>query len=141
MPDDLTGQCNCGAVTARFLGPPVQTRVCWCRQCQKSAAGGGAHNAAFRTQDVVLSGEVRSWTYIAASGNVLTQSFCPLCGTPIHAQSSARPQFITVRFGFLDEPHGLAPETAIWTAEKPAWAVLDPALPGFSEQPPPPPSK
>jgi hypothetical protein len=140
MPDTLTGRCNCGAVTVRFAASPVQTRICWCRQCQKAAAGGAAHNAMFRTEDVALSGEVRSWTYMAASGNTLTQSFCPTCGTPIHAQSSARPQFITVRFGFLDQPHGLEPEAAIWIAEKPAWAALDPALPNYAGQPPPPPS-
>lgn len=141
MPDALTGRCSCGAVTARFSSGPVQTRQCWCRQCQKTAGGGATHNAMFDTADVALSGEVNSWSYVAASGNTLTQSFCPKCGTPIHAQSSGRPQFMTFRFGFLDQPHDLAPQMAIWTAEKPDWALIDDTLPNFPEQPPAPPSR
>jgi hypothetical protein len=92
----------------------------------------------FNTKDVAISGEVGHWRYLAPSGNTLTQSFCPACGTPVCAQSSARPQFMTFRLGFLDEPHGLAPEMAIWTDEKPAWAAIDPALPSFPGQPPSP---
>ena len=138
MPDGLTGRCNCGAVTAAFSAQPQRTRQCWCRQCQKAAAGGPTHNAMFRTEDVTVAGEVGTWSYLAPSGNTLTQAFCRECGTPIYAQSSARPQFMTFRFGFLDEPHGLVPEMAIWTAEKPDWAMLDPALPSYPGQPPAP---
>ena len=110
MPEGLAGRCSCGALTATFSARPVQTRQCWCRQCQKAAAGGPTHNAIFNTDDVALSGTVGSWSYLAPSGNTLTQAFCRDCGTPAYAQSSARPQFMTFRFGFLDESHGLAPE-------------------------------
>ena len=134
----LSGRCNCGAVSASFAARPLQTRQCWCRQCQKAAAGGPTHNAIFNTGDVTLTGEVGSWSYLAPSGNTLTLTFCRDCGTPVYAQSSARPQFMTFRLGFLDEPHGLAPEMAIWTEEKPDWALLDPALPSWPQQPPPP---
>src|SRR5690242_9067767 len=138
MPEGLAGRCNCGALTATFSARPVQTRQCWCRQCQKAAAGGPTHNAIFNTDDVALSGTVGSWSYLAPSGNTLTQAFCRDCGTPAYAQSSARPQFMTFRFGFLDESHGLAPEMAIWTDDKPAWATIDPALPSYPRQPPAP---
>ena len=138
MRETLTGRCNCGRVTASFSAAPVQTRQCWCRQCQKAAAGGPTHNAMFKIEHVALSGEVGAWSYLAASGNTLTQSFCRECGTPVHAQSSARPQFMTFRLGFLVEPHGLAPEMAIWTAEMPGWAVLDPDLQSYPGQPPAP---
>ena len=141
MPDALSGRCNCGAVTATFADGPVQTRQCWCRQCRKSAAGGPTHNAIFHTSDVAMAGETRSGDYRAPSGHTLTQTFCGRCGTPVFAQSSARPQFMTFRFGFLDEPHGLAPAMAIWIDEKPAWAVIDPALQTFPRQPPTPRSR
>jgi hypothetical protein len=138
MPDQLTGRCNCGAVSASFAAPPVQTRQCWCRQCQKTAAGGATHNAMFRTEDVTLQGHVAEWHYTAHSGNVLTQAYCRACGNPVFAQSSARLQFMTFRIGFLEGDHGIAPEMAIWTNEKPTWAMLDPSLPSYPAQPPPP---
>ena len=134
-----TGRCNCGAVSATLSGEPIAVRRCWCRQCQKLASGSATTNAMFATEYLALSGAVATWDYVAASGNTLTQTFCPACGTPVMAQSSARPQFRTMRIGFLDEPHGLAPQVAIWLSEKPAWAVEDESLQCFPAQPPAPP--
>ena len=103
------GRCNCGAVSTSIVGEPVSVRQCWCRQCQRAAAGGPTNNAIFPTDAVSLSGPVAAWDYVAASGNRLTQSFCERCATPVMAQSSARPEFRTLRLGFLVEPHGLKP--------------------------------
>jgi len=136
-----SGECNCGAVSARIAGAPVAVRQCWCRQCQKLAGGGASYNAMFNTDDVELTGPLASWSYVARSGNTLTMHTCANCGTPVYAQSSARPQFMTFRLGFLDEPHGLAPTMAIWTDEKPEWAVLDSDLEAFPAQPPAPSSR
>jgi len=134
-----SGSCNCGAVTAEISGEPIAARQCWCRQCQKAAAGGPTNNAIFKLADVALNGDLATWDYVADSGNTLTQSFCAQCGSAVLAQSSARPHLRTVRIGFLDEPHGLKPDIAIWTDEAPVWAVIDPALEAFARQPPPPP--
>jgi hypothetical protein len=135
-----TGRCACGAVTLVITGQPVATRQCWCRQCQRTSGGGPTHNAIFHAADVSLAGATRSHGYIAASGNTLAQWFCPSCGTPVFAESSARPQFRTIRFGVLDEPHSLEPQMAIWTEDAPAWAIIDPKLECWPQQPPPPPS-
>jgi hypothetical protein len=135
-----SGTCAYGAVTAQISGEPVATRQCWCRQCQQAAAGGPTNNAMFATADVALSGALATHDYVAASGNTLTHSFCPHCATQVMAQSSARPQFRTVRLGFLDPGHGLAPQMAIWTGEAPDWALIDPALEQWPGQPPAPPA-
>ncbi len=135
-----TGRCACGAVTLTLDGDPVGTRQCWCRQCQQIAAGGPTHNAIFPTEAVEITGTLASSGWTAASGNALTFHFCPACGTQIYAQSSARPQFRTVRLGAIDEPHGLRPQMAIWTDDAPEWAVIDPAMESWPQQPPPPPT-
>jgi hypothetical protein len=133
-----TGRCACGGVTLAIAGEPVTARQCWCRQCQQAAGGGPTHNALFRTEDMTIKGVLSARSYVAASGNTVTQSFCPGCGTPVMGQSDARPQFRAVRLGMLDEPHGLKPQMVIWTEDAPAWAVIDPALEQFPRQPPPP---
>lgn len=135
----FTGKCQCGAVSARISADaPVAVRQCWCRQCQQMAGGGASANAMFPTDSVALEGTLAAHAYEAASGATLTQSFCARCGTPVMGQSSARPQFRTLRLGFLDAGHGLAPTMAIWTSEAPPWAAIDPALERFAVQPPPP---
>ena len=135
------GKCACGAVSARISADaPIAVRQCWCRQCQQLAGGAATNNAIFPTEDVDLAGDLATHAYVAASGNTLTHSFCAACGTPVMAQTSARPHFRTMRLGFLDAGHGLAPDAAIWTSEAPAWAAIDPALKQFAAQPPAPPA-
>lgn len=135
-----SGRCACGAVTLTMAGAPVTTRQCWCRDCQRLAAGGPTQNAIFPTEAVTITGELAHGQWTAESGNTLTFHFCPACGTQIYAQSSARPQFRTVRFGAIDQPHDLAPTMAIWTDRAPAWAHIDPALERYPLAPPAPPS-
>jgi hypothetical protein len=125
-------------VTAVISGEPAATRQCWCRQCQQASGGASATNAMFASDAVAITGTLATHSYIAASGNTLTHSFCPTCGTPVMAQSSARPQFRTVRFGFIEPPHDLAPHAAIWLDDAPAWAVIPEHLERFAAQPPAP---
>lgn len=133
-----TGRCACGQVTLAISGEPIQTRQCWCRQCQQIAAGGPTHNAIFLSEDVAVEGPLATHGYVAASGNTLTLWFCPACGSHIYGQSSARQHFRTVRLGAIDEPHRLKPQIAIWTEDAPAWAVIDAAIEQFPQQPPAP---
>ncbi len=138
MAQPYSGSCACGLVEVTISAEPVASRQCWCRQCQRIAAGGPTNNAIFPAAAVSMTGEIAHHAYVAASGNVLTHEFCAKCGTPVLARSSARPQFRTIRLGLLDESHGLRPETAIWVSEAPALACIDPALEQWPAQPPAP---
>lgn len=133
-----TGRCNCGAVTLSIDAEPVATRQCWCRRCQKIAAGGPTHNALFPIEAIILTGETAHNSYTAASGNTLTHEFCPRCGTQVLGHSSGRPKFRVIRFGVLDEGHGLKPTAAIWLDDAPEWAMIDPAIEQWPQQPPAP---
>jgi hypothetical protein len=133
-----TGRCACGSVTAQITGEPLAVRQCWCRQCQQIASGGATTNAMFLTIDIALAGETATHDFTAASGNIVTQHFCPQCGTAIFGQSSARPHIRSLRLGFIDEPHDLRPTAAIWLDDAPDWAMIDPALERFPRQAPPP---
>ncbi len=92
----------------------------------------------FPTESIAMHGALGSFAYTAASGNKLTQYFCASCGTPVIAESSARPQFRTIRLGFIDNGQDLAPRAAIWTDEAPNWARFDPEIEHHPQQPPPP---
>jgi len=133
-----TGRCACGAVTARIEGEPLGIRLCWCRECQQVAAGSATSNAVFQVKDIALNGELAHHSNVAASGNTLSKHFCPTCGTAVFGQSSARTHLASIRLGFLDPGHGLRPDTTIWVSEAPDWAVIDPDLPQFPQQAPPP---
>jgi hypothetical protein len=133
-----TGRCACGAVTARIESEAIRVSQCWCRQCQQIAAGSATNNAVFPAEAVTLDGELTERSYVAASGNEVTQAFCPECGTPVLGYSAARAHVRVFKLGFLDEGHGLRPTAAIWTSEAPDWAVIDPEMNQFPRQSPAP---
>ena len=133
-----TGHCACGAVSATISAEPVRVGQCWCRQCQQSAGGGPTNNAIFPADNVKLEGELSRHSYKAESGNMVHHDFCPKCGTAVLGATSARPEFLGFRLGFLDVGHGLRPQSAIWLDDAPDWAVINPALDQFARQPPTP---
>ena len=135
-----TGRCACGEVKLTISGSPIALRQCWCRRCQTIAAGSPTNNGMFASEDINLAGQLATRDYVAESGNTITQSFCGACGTPVMAQSNARPELRAIRLGMIDAPRDLRPRMAIWTDEAPEWATIDPALEQHRRQPPPPPN-
>jgi len=133
----ITGGCLCGAVRFKASEPPIAARVCWCKECQRLGAGGGAVGAAFRTSAVTIEGELRDFPTIADSGNKMHRRFCPICGTHLFSEAEVRPHLIFIRVGALDDPELAKPSSTIWTKSAPSWAAIDPDLPRVEGQPPP----
>jgi hypothetical protein len=133
-----TGGCRCGAVRFRSMAPPLLTRVCWCRDCQYFAAGNATVNVCFAKSEFHAEGTLSDFASVADSGNAMHRRFCPQCGTPLFSEAEARPEFIFVRAGSLDNPEWVQPAATIWAASAPSWACIDEDLPQHDGQPPPP---
>lgn len=131
---ERTGHCLCGAVGFRFSADPVACRVCWCRDCQR-LSGNGMVNMLVPTAALEISGTLNEFERTADSGNLIRQRFCPTCGSPLFANSSARPELTAVRVGALDDPSSVRPTMNIWSTSAPTWAHLDPALERLDRQP------
>lgn len=131
-----TGGCLCGAVRFQIDGDALQSRACWCRDCQRLAANGTV-NAVFPSSAITVEGETRSHVKTADSGNAVTRRFCPSCGTQLFSDSTGRQGFTVVRLGTLDDPSAIRPTANIWVASAPAWACLDASLERFDAGPPP----
>lgn len=136
MTQQITGRCFCGAIRFAFDHAPRAVRACWCRDCQYLACGNASVNAIFRSEGLHLEGEPAEHIGTADSGNTMRRRFCPTCGTQLFSQSSARPEFIVVRMGTLDD-RTAGPEAFIWTASAPDWGHVDPELGNYEGQPPP----
>lgn len=131
---ELAGQCLCGAVTYRLSAPPVVTRICWCRDCQRIAANGTV-NLVVPAAALHIAGSTSQYRSAADSGNQMTRRFCPRCGCHLFSNSSGRPGFTVVRAGTLDDPSSVTPAMNIWTTSAPAWACIDPSLELIERQP------
>ena len=134
----IEGGCLCGAVRYTASAEPLVVRACWCRVCQHLASGNATINLAFPTEAVKITGALCDFPLTADSGRKMHRRFCPTCGVHLFSQAEERPKMIVVRAGTLDDPSIAAPQAAIWTKSAPAWAHIDPDLPHFDGQPPPP---
>jgi hypothetical protein len=134
---EITGGCLCRAVRYHISAPPLVTRVCWCRLCQYLGSGNATVNACFPSAALRVAGELRDFSSVADSGNVMHRRFCPKCGTQLFSEAEARPHLVFVRAGTLDDREIARPSATIWTSQAPSWACIDSGLPGSRAQPPP----
>lgn len=132
----LKGGCLCGSVRYELTASPAMAGFCYCESCRKLSGSGHAFHAMVPEDAVKISGETRSFDWKADSGNTVTSSFCPTCGSPVYAKSSGMPGMVTVRVAGLDDPGVISPQMAVYTKRVLNWDHLDPALPAFAEMPP-----
>jgi hypothetical protein len=132
----IVGGCLCGAVRYTVAADPIATRVCWCRDCQRLAAGNATVNLVFPASKVTLTGPLRDYASVADSGNRMHRQFCERCGTPVSSAAEERPHLLILRAGTLDDPELAHPALTIWTASAPSWACIDNELPSVQGQPP-----
>ncbi|MDH5822843.1 GFA family protein [Luteimonas sp. RD2P54] len=130
-----TGGCKCGTVRYTIRLEPVTTRLCWCRDCQYWAAGNAAVNIVVPRAALTVEGVPSAWDSVADSGSHMRRSFCGTCGTQLFSEARENAEHMVVRVGTLDDAGGIRPESVIWTASAPPWALIDPALKAFPGQP------
>lgn len=131
-----SGQCLCGAVRIAIEGAPVRMAQCHCRDCQRASGTGHASNAIFPAADVVVTGETKSFTVTADSGNAYTRYFCPTCGGRMYGTHSGRPGMLIVHVGMLDDSSWFSPQIVLYTRSRPDWDITTTEVPCFEASPP-----
>jgi len=79
-----TATCRCGQLTATATGTPVRISVCHCLNCQKRSGSAFAAQVRFSADQVVITGQSKSFEKVADSGNRAIYHFCPDCGSDVH---------------------------------------------------------
>ncbi|KAF2712784.1 hypothetical protein K504DRAFT_480336 [Pleomassaria siparia CBS 279.74] len=120
--DSASASCFCGAVQLGFptQGPGlVNTFVCNCTDCRKITASMFASNFTVRDTHLThIRGEVETFSqnHTIASGETMTNYFCPNCGTLI---------CIVVRIGTVDDfslhETKLLPRVEQFTKDRVSW--------------------
>jgi hypothetical protein len=129
---DLSASCACGAVTLRFAGQVKSMFLCTCEECQKATGTGHSAVILAPASDVTITGETASFTRPANSGATLTRRFCPVCGTPLAAQSSRATQTLMLPVGLFgaDVPW-FAPNQVIFAGSHRDWDMLPDDIPQY----------
>ncbi|WP_044006837.1 GFA family protein [Jannaschia sp. CCS1] len=119
----VDGGCLCGNVTYEAEIDPARVAICHCLDCQINS--GAAYGVVVSVTDGrfrLLSGTLREYEKTAQSGRVRYLSFCPNCGTRIHACSKNDPSaFFGLRVGTIRQRAQLTPAVQVWCGSALPW--------------------
>lgn len=125
MRTPFQGGCLCGGVRYVCHAAPLSMVNCHCRDCQLAGGGGYAPTIVVPRDALELTrGSVRGFDKPADGGNRAFRQFCPTCGTPLFAFSSALPDRIGIRAATLDDPAGYRPSADVWVKSAQPWDHL-----------------
>ncbi len=135
MTDKFGGACMCGAVRYKCKSEPAATVVCHCRDCQKHTGSAFATAMFFLKTDVDITGELKSFDKKTDAGNVMTRTFCGICGSHITEFTTGFPEHVVVHAGTLDDPTRVNPDSQCWTPRTLHWINDVGGLHGFEQDP------
>jgi hypothetical protein len=129
----VEGGCACGAVRYRLTSEPLFVHCCHCLNCQRQTGSAFVINLLIEADRVaVVSGEPKPVDVPRDDGSVQRIYRCPACEVAVYSEY-ARPEYLFVRGGTLDEPRGISPDVHIYTKSKVDWVVLPESVPAFEE--------
>jgi hypothetical protein len=125
---DMQGGCLCGAVRYAVEGEPVDSGVCHCETCRRTASSPrlpfvGVPSAGFR----FTGGAPVEY----ASSPGVTRSFCGVCGSPLTYRRDDAPATLDVMTVNLDDPTAVPPTFHVWVSEALDWDPIAGNLPTY----------
>ncbi len=130
-----SGGCLCGALRYEAQGKPLYAGHCYCADCRKASGSGFIPFMGFARGAITFSGPIANYTSKSARGSDAVRNFCPTCGALVFGGEVAIADSFTVYAGSLDNPSLFHPTVAIFTRNRPAWALVLPELKVFAGQP------
>lgn len=119
----VDGHCFCKFVSYRATVNSEQVYVCHCNDCQTHS--GSAYGVVVGIVDEdfeLLTGTLKTYNKIAASGTVRALTFCPECGTRIHAKTIGEgTDFFGLRAGTVVQRNQLKPTLQSWCQSAQDW--------------------
>ena len=112
----IDGRCHCGYITYEAEIDPDKILICHCTDCQ-TLSGAPLRAVAYTREDAftLLSGKLKVYVKVSESGNKRPQSFCPECGTPIHATAAGEGRKVySIRLGSVRQRDQIVPNVHVW---------------------------
>jgi hypothetical protein len=118
-----TASCTCGQLRITCEGEPVRISMCHCFACQRRTGSVFGVQARFPRTQVKMEGKATRFTRTADSGNTVTYSFCPKCGSTVFWELSGFPDLIAVGIGFFEDPSFPPPRHSVFEGNRHSWAM------------------
>jgi hypothetical protein len=116
--------CRCGQLTATCTGEPVRISVCHCLDCQQRSGSAFAVQARFPAEQVTITGDYKTYTHIADSGNAADFGFCPTCGATLFYTGGGFADLVAIPVGAFADPAFPPPRFSVWEERKHQWVEI-----------------
>jgi hypothetical protein len=116
--------CSCGQLNLTVEGEPVRISMCHCLECQRRTGAVSSNQARFRREQITIAGKATEWKRTADSGNVLTYSFCRVCGSTVYWENTGFPDVLAVAIGTFADPSFPPPTISVWEECRHSWVPL-----------------
>ncbi|MGE4249071.1 MAG: GFA family protein [Parvibaculaceae bacterium] len=117
--------CACGQLRITCEGEPARISICHCLDCQRRTGAPFGMQARYgRGQVTAITGERAHFTRAADSGNSVTFSFCPHCGSTVFWELSGFPDVLAVAVGAFADPQFPAPRISVHERRRHRWVDL-----------------
>ena len=130
-----TGGCLCGAVRYEAKGDPAMSGYCFCKDCQKASGSGFIPFMGFPASAIRFTGATLQFTSKSARGGDAVRNSCLVCGGLVFGGIIGKDDNHTIYAGSLDDPSVFQPKIAIFTRDRPDWALLPPGIKTFYTMP------
>ncbi len=125
MVDEQQGGCLCGDVRYAVNGAPKVCLACHCTFCQRFTSSAYSSVAYFDQNQVHLRTAVSEYVHRSdETGRTMTMQFCARCGVTVAVVAEARPGWVGVQIGTLDEKFGIRIQRHVWTRSKQRGTVI-----------------
>jgi hypothetical protein len=131
----LTGGCLCSALRYEAFGEPLYAGYCYCTDCRRASGSGFIPFMGFSSEALRFSGRTSSFTSTSARGTKAVRNSCAVCASLVFGGTVDLDSQHTIYAGSLDDPSLFKPTLAIFTRDRPAWAILPPGLKVFEGLP------
>jgi len=126
--------CSCGQLHLTVEGEPSRVWICHCLECQRRTGAVIGNLARFHREQITFNGTATAWKRTGESGNTLTCSFCPTCGSTIYFENEAFPEIVAVAVGNFADPNFPAPIISVWEETRHPWVSLPPDTKRMAKQ-------
>ena len=118
--------CHCGQLRLEVTGEPFATSICNCRACQRRTGSAFGMQAAFKTDQVRITGRFNDYTRISDEADRKEHlfHFCPDCGSQVFGTDLEDPDIVVVSTGSFADPTFPPPTESGYDSRRHPWVEL-----------------
>ena len=128
--------CHCGQLRLQVTGDPFSVSICNCRACQRRTGSAFGVQAAFKSDQVQVSGRFSDFSRVSDEPDRKEGvfHFCPACGSQVFTTEPSEPDLLVVSVGSFADPTFPPPTESGYDSRRHPWVHLPDSIRRFAPE-------